>query len=77
MQRLQPALSSRGFLEKNMRSSANRFFAAAIAAIGLTLPASMAIAQDARFHNAPASSRQLKNPYSASPSGNDGKLLLT
>jgi mono/diheme cytochrome c family protein len=37
-----------------------------IAAIGTTVfsfPASIVIAQDAHFHNAPASSNQLKNPY--------------
>lgn len=40
------------------------FLTAAISAIVLSLPISILIAQDAHFHNAPASSNQLKNPYS-------------
>src|SRR5271170_7730902 len=36
------------------------FLNAAISAIVITFPASMVIAQDAHFHNAPASSNQLK-----------------
>ena len=39
------------------------FFIMAITAIGLLVSASMLQAQDAHFHNAPASSNQLKNPY--------------
>jgi len=45
------------------------FLIGAISAILLNLPASMLIAQDARFHNAPASSNQLKNPYAGQPTG--------
>jgi glucose/arabinose dehydrogenase len=40
------------------------FLTAAISAIVLSLPISILIAQDTHFHNAPASSNQLKNPYS-------------
>jgi mono/diheme cytochrome c family protein len=43
------------------------FLIAAISAIVLTFSASMLIAQDANFHNAPASSNQLKNPYAGQP----------
>jgi mono/diheme cytochrome c family protein len=39
------------------------FVIAAISAVVLILPVSMLLAQDAHFHNAPASSNQLKNPY--------------
>jgi len=40
-----------------------RFFAAAISAVVLIFPASTLLAEDAQFHNAPASSNQLTNPY--------------
>jgi mono/diheme cytochrome c family protein len=43
------------------------FLIAAIGAIVLNVPASIVIAQDAHFHNAPASSNQLKNPYAGQP----------
>ena len=43
------------------------FLIGAISAILLNLPASMLIAQDANFHNAPASSHQSKNPYAGQP----------
>ena len=43
------------------------FLIAAISAIVLNVPASIVIAQDAHFHNAPASSNQLKNPYAGQP----------
>jgi hypothetical protein len=43
------------------------FLIAATSAIVLNVPASMVIAQDAHFHNAPASSNQLKNPYAGQP----------
>ncbi len=47
-----------------MRARTHRYvFTAAGSAIALILSASMSIAQDADFHNAPTSSRQLKNPY--------------
>ena len=39
------------------------FFQVAFAAMALTFPPSTLMAQDAHFHNAPASSNQLKNPY--------------
>jgi len=39
------------------------FLTAAISAIALIFPASILVAQDAHFHNAPASSSQSKNPY--------------
>jgi len=39
------------------------FFQATFVAIASMFPASTLIAQDAHFHNAPASSHQLKNPY--------------
>jgi mono/diheme cytochrome c family protein len=39
----------------------------AISAIVLIVPASVLIAQDAHFHNAPASSSQSKNPYAGQP----------
>lgn len=45
------------------------FLIAAISAVVLSVPASMVIAQDAHFHNAPASSNQLKNPYAGQPAG--------
>jgi len=40
---------------------------AAISAILLSFSAAMLLAQDAHFHNAPASSNQLKNPYAGQP----------
>jgi mono/diheme cytochrome c family protein len=43
------------------------FLVVAISAILLTFSASMLIAQDANFHNAPASSHQSKNPYAGQP----------
>src|ERR1035438_9948373 len=43
------------------------FLIATIGAIALNVPASMVLAQDAHFHNAPASSNQLKNPYAGQP----------
>ena len=43
------------------------FLIGAIGAIVFTVPASMVIAQDTHFHNAPASSSQLKNPYAGQP----------
>ena len=43
------------------------FLIAAISAIVLIFSASTLIAQDANFHNAPASSNQLKNPYAGQP----------
>jgi mono/diheme cytochrome c family protein len=43
------------------------FLIAAIGAIVFTVPASMVIAQDTHFHNAPASSSQLRNPYVGQP----------
>ncbi len=43
------------------------FLIAAIGAIVLNVPASIVIAQDAHFHNVPASSNQLKNPYAGQP----------
>jgi mono/diheme cytochrome c family protein len=43
------------------------FLIATIGAIVLNVPASMVLAQDAHFHNAPASSNQLKNPYAGQP----------
>jgi len=43
------------------------FLIAAIGAIVLNVPASIVIAQDAHFHNAPASSNRLKNPYAGQP----------
>jgi mono/diheme cytochrome c family protein len=45
------------------------FLIAAISAIVFAFPASMVLAQDAHFHNAPASSNQLKNPYTGQPAG--------
>ena len=45
------------------------FLIATIGAIVLNVPASMVLAQDAHFHNAPASSNQLKNPYAGQPAG--------
>jgi mono/diheme cytochrome c family protein len=45
------------------------FLIAVISAILLNFPPSMLLAQDAHFHNAPASSNQLKNPYSGQPAG--------
>ena len=39
------------------------FLIVAISAIVFTFPASMLMAQDAHFHDAPASSNELKNPY--------------
>lgn len=47
-----------------MRVDARSYFlTAAITAIVFILPTSILVAQDAHFHNAPASSSQLKNPY--------------
>ena len=43
------------------------FLGVAISAIVLNFSASMLIAQDANFHNAPASSHQSKNPYAGQP----------
>jgi len=43
------------------------FLVVAISAIVLNFSASMLIAQDANFHNAPASSHQSKNPYAGQP----------
>jgi mono/diheme cytochrome c family protein len=43
------------------------FLIAAISAIVFCFPGSMLLAQDAHFHNAPASSSQLKNPYAGQP----------
>jgi mono/diheme cytochrome c family protein len=43
------------------------FLIAAISAIVFCFSASMLLAQDARFHNAPASSSQLKNPFAGQP----------
>jgi mono/diheme cytochrome c family protein len=40
---------------------------AAISAIAFCFSASMPLAQDAHFHNAPASSNQLKNPGASQP----------
>jgi len=45
----------------------SRFLIAAIGAIVFSFPVSMLLAQDAHFHNAPASSNQLKNPYAGQP----------
>jgi mono/diheme cytochrome c family protein len=45
------------------------FLIAAVSAIVLNFPASKLEAQDARFHNAPTSSNQLKNPYAGQPAG--------
>jgi len=44
------------------------FLVAAISAIALNFSASMLIAQDATFHNAPASSNHSKNPYAGQAS---------
>jgi mono/diheme cytochrome c family protein len=43
------------------------FLIAAIGALVFNLPASMLLAEDAHFHNAPASSNQQKNPYAGQP----------
>jgi len=43
------------------------FLTAVITAIVLFFSASMLTAQDANFHNAPASSNQSKNPYAGQP----------
>jgi len=40
-----------------------RFFQATLTVVALIFPASTLTAQDAHFHNAPASSSQVKNPY--------------
>jgi hypothetical protein len=45
----------------------SHFLIAAIGAIVFSFPVSMLLAQDAHFHNAPASSNQLKNPYAGQP----------
>jgi mono/diheme cytochrome c family protein len=53
-----------------MRVDARSYFlTAAISAIVFIFPVSILIAQDAHFHNAPASSNQLKNPYAGQPTG--------
>jgi glucose/arabinose dehydrogenase len=44
-------------------SALTYFFTAVISTVPVIFPASILIAQDAHFHNAPASSNQLKNPY--------------
>jgi mono/diheme cytochrome c family protein len=47
-----------------MRVDARSYFlTAAISAVVFIFPASILKAQDAHFHNAPASSVQMKNPY--------------
>ena len=43
------------------------FLVVAISTIVLNFSPSMLIAQDANFHNAPASSHQSKNPYAGQP----------
>ncbi|MHB8215909.1 MAG: c-type cytochrome [Candidatus Sulfotelmatobacter sp.] len=43
------------------------FLAVTIYAAFLIFPASQLVAQDGHFHNAPASSNQLKNPYAGQP----------
>lgn len=43
------------------------FLIAVISAIAFRFPASMLMAQDAHFHDAPASSNELKNPYAGQP----------
>jgi mono/diheme cytochrome c family protein len=43
------------------------FLIVVISAIVFTFPASMLMAQDAHFHDAPASSNELKNPYAGQP----------
>jgi mono/diheme cytochrome c family protein len=43
------------------------FLIAVISAILLSFSVSMLLAQDSHFHNAPASSNQLKNPYAGQP----------
>jgi mono/diheme cytochrome c family protein len=43
------------------------FLTAVISAMAFCFSASMLLAQDAHFHNAPASSNQLKNPYAGQP----------
>jgi mono/diheme cytochrome c family protein len=40
---------------------------AAMGTIVFNFPVSVLLAQDAHFHNAPASSNQLKNPYAGQP----------
>jgi glucose/arabinose dehydrogenase len=58
--------SARAAGEELMKvDSLPRFFAAAISAVVLIFffSSSMLLADDAQFHNAPASSNQLKNPY--------------
>jgi mono/diheme cytochrome c family protein len=45
------------------------FLIAVISSILLNFAGSMLIAQDGHFHNAPASSNQLKNPYAGQPAG--------
>jgi len=51
-----------------MRVDVRSYFrVAAISAIVLNCSPSMLIAQDANFHNAPASSHQSKNPYAGQP----------
>jgi mono/diheme cytochrome c family protein len=43
------------------------FLIAVISAMAISFSSSMLIAQDANFHNAPPSSKQLKNPYAGQP----------
>src|SRR5277367_1821766 len=43
------------------------FVLGVISAIAFSFSASTLLAQDAHFHNAPASSNQLKNPYAGQP----------
>ena len=43
------------------------FLSVTMCAALLIFPASQLVAQDAHFHNAPASSNQLKNPYAGQP----------
>jgi mono/diheme cytochrome c family protein len=43
------------------------FLIAVIGASVLNFPASLVTAQDTHFHNAPASSNQLRNPYAGQP----------
>lgn len=60
----QPHCNRRRLLERTMRPVSCRFFFTAVmSSVILLFSASTLIAQDARFHNAPASSNQLKNPY--------------
>ena len=61
-----------------MKSGARFFLTAAVCAIPWIFPASRLAAQDAHFHNAPASSDQLKNPYAGQhPAVVTGSRLYT